>query len=324
MLDRRNGCSQISTSQAAPTVESKSHASQLTLNTQMPLPSPSRTCHPNLDKRDERIQTKGLLLPVRGRSEVRDQYGHRHRPSSNELGVSSYDCSSGSRASLLPLPDVPMVDNKQWPSSTMCCSNSTSFLTTPTSPLSILWGPEPWEASATSPNSEMESESKLPQRLGMEGFEKSPMAQLMQKYSLAAIESQLGLMEISIMWVLSLEELTLDHIVDRGEDRNRRLPRYHLGKATMDNFCSVVTAQQIFLQQAAALIVERKSHFIVDPGNTLIPILEGTSSLPQLYAAWKALITRIKLGVKAWEKYIAEYQLQADVVVLSPLSTLSC
>jgi len=172
---------------------------------------------------------------------------------------------------------------------------------------------------------DMESELKVPQRLPMEeGFGESPMAQLMQEYSSAVIESQLGPMEMSIMWVLSLEELTLDHIMDRGEDRNSRLPRYHLGKATMDNVCSVVTAQQIFLQQAAALIVERKSHFIVDPGNTLIPILQGTSSLRQLYAAWKALITRIKLGVKAWEKYMAEYQLQADVAVLSPLSTLSC
>jgi len=171
---------------------------------------------------------------------------------------------------------------------------------------------------------EMESELKAPQRLPMEGFEKSPMGQLIQEYSSARIESQLGPTEMSITSVLSLEELTLDHIVDRGEDRNYWLPHYHLGKATMDNVCSVIVAQQLFLQQAAALIVDRKSHFIVDPGDTLIPILQGTSSLPQMYTAWKVLITRIKLGVKAWEKYIAEYQLQANVAVLSPLSTFSC
>jgi len=80
----------------------------------------------------------------------------------------------------------------------------------------------------------------------------------------------------------------------------------------MDDICTVVTAQQTFLQQAAALIVERKSHYIVDPWNTLIPILQGTSSQPQLYVAWKALITRMRQGVKAWEEYIAEYQLQVD------------
>jgi len=113
-----------------------------------------------------------------------------------------------------------------------------------------------------------ETENELPalHRFRMkEGFEKSPMAQLIQEYSLAAIESQLGLTETSIIWVLSLEELTLDHIVDRGEDRNWRLPRYHLVKDTMDDVCTAVMAQQVFLQQAAALIVDRKSHFMVDP-----------------------------------------------------------
>ena len=170
---------------------------------------------------------------------------------------------------------------------------------------------------------ETENEPRTSQRLGMEdGFENSPMARLIQEYESATIESQEGPTETSITLVISLEELTPDLIVDRGEDRHKTLPRYHIAAATMKNVCMTVAAQQIFLQQAAVLISERKSHFIVDPGDTLIPILQGTSSLPQLYAAWKALITRIKLGVKAWEKYIAEYQLQADAALLSPLSTL--
>jgi len=173
------------------------------------------------------------------------------------------------------------------------------------------------------PITETESEPKPSQRLGMEeGFEKSPMAQLILEYSSATIESELGPTETSITLVLSLEELTVDLIVDRGENRDRCLPRYHLVTATMKNVCMAVAAQQIFLQRASVLISERNSHFIVDPGDTLIPILQGTSSLPQLYAAWKALLTRIKLGVKAWDKYIAEYQLQADTALLSPLSTL--
>ena len=147
------------------------------------------------------------------------------------------------------------------------------------------------------------------------------MAQLIQEYMLSSIESQLGPTETSIMLVISLEELTLDLIVDRGEIRDKALPRYHLVPATMNNVCTDVMAQQIFLQQAAALIEERKSHFVVDPGDMLIPILQGTSSLLQLYMAWKALITRLKLGQKAWEKYIAEYQLQVNTAALSPLST---
>ena len=163
---------------------------------------------------------------------------------------------------------------------------------------------------------ETENELPAPHRLGMEeGFMKFPMARLMQEYSLA---------RTNITLVLSLEELTLDLIVDRGENRNKRLPRYYLGKATMNNICGVVSAQQILLQEAATLIVERKSHFIVDPGNTLILILQGTSSLPQMYTVWRALITRIKLGVRAWEKYIVEYELQEGAAAISLPSTLHC
>ena len=124
------------------------------------------------------------------------------------------------------------------------------------------------------------------------------LAQLMLEYSS---------METRIMSILSLGELTADLIVDRGEDSRRR---YHLVKATMDNIGTVVMAQQTFVQRAAALIMERKCQFIVDPRDTLIPILQGTSSLPQLYVAWKTLIARMRLGVKTWEKYITEYQLQ--------------
>jgi len=170
---------------------------------------------------------------------------------------------------------------------------------------------------------ETENEPEILQRLGMEdGFENSPMAKLIWEYMSVTIELQVGPTETSITLVISLEELTPDLIVDRGKDRLKTLPCYHLAAATMNNVCMTVTAQQIFLRQAAVMISERKSHFIVDPGDTLIPILQGTSSLPQLYAAWKALITRMKLGVKAWEKYIAEYQLQTDAALLSPLSTL--
>ena len=127
------------------------------------------------------------------------------------------------------------------------------------------------------------------------------LAQLMQEYSSA---------ETGIMSVLSLGELNPDLIVDRGENRTSGLHRYHLAKATLDNICIVVMAQQTFVQRVAALMVEGKPRFIVDPRDTLIPILQGTNSLPQLYVAWKALMARMRLGVKTWGKYVAEYQLQ--------------
>ena len=131
--------------------------------------------------------------------------------------------------------------------------------------------------------------------------EPNELGQLMLEYSST---------ETSIMLILSLGELTVDLIIDRGEDRKRGLHRYHLARATMDHICMVVIAQQTFVQRAAALMVEGKSQFIVDLRDTLIPILQGTNSLPQLYVAWKALMARMRLGVKTWGKYVAEYQLQ--------------
>ena len=81
-----------------------------------------------------------------------------------------------------------------------------------------------------------------------EGFKKSPMAHLIEEYSSAMIQSQLGSTQRTITLVLNQEELTSDHVVDRGEDRARNLPRYHLVKAMMSILTVVVTAQQMFLQ----------------------------------------------------------------------------
>ena len=225
-----------------------------------------------------------------------------------------------------PLMDVPTVEDELCSLTTTLTSDSTPFPTTLTTAPSVLWG------SATPPIYENHSD-EVPVRLNCtiavctststhtsnvgqgllaqgqlgnlkgNGKDVGPneLGQLMVEYSS---------METSILSILSLGELTLDLIVDRGENRTRGLRRYHLVKATLDNICMVVMAQQTFVQRAAALMVEGKSQFIVDPKDTLIPILQGTNSLPQLYVAWKALMARMRLGVKTWGKYVTEYQLQ--------------
>ena len=90
------------------------------------------------------------------------------------------------------------------------------------------------------------SSSMVPESTSTTPSEISPMAQLMQEYSSA---------ETGIMLVLSLGELTPDLIVERGKDGTRGLRHYHLVKATLDNICMVVMAQQTFVQRAAALMV---------------------------------------------------------------------
>ena len=176
------------------------------------------------------------------------------------------------------------------------------------------------------PIMEIEPETERDSRMGMEnGFENSPMARLVKEYSGDADDLEAAGIptETNVNLLLDVTELSPDMIVDRGLERDRGLPQYLLNTLNYDRIAVVVTEQQIFLERAAALITERNNYFRIDPGDTLLPILKGTSSLPQLRAAWLALRHRIELGTKAWKKYIAEYQLPVDSKpTLSPLSTL--
>ena len=171
---------------------------------------------------------------------------------------------------------------------------------------------------------ETDRESLASHRLGMEnGFEDSPMARLLREYSAQDLEGQGPSTETKVQLILEVEELGPEMIVDRGPERPSMLPRYHLTTKDLDRAQSAVAKLQVFLQQAARLIEERQSHYLVDPGDTLLPILAGTSSLGQMNVAWKALRLRMELGTKAWRKYIEEYkQAPDDNLILSPLSTL--
>ena len=186
--------------------------------------------------------------------------------------------------------------------------------------------PPPTTGQPIEPIMEIEPETERDSRMGMEnGFENSPMARLVKEYSGDADDLEAAGIptETNINLLLDVPELSPDMIVDRGSERDRGLPRYHLNTLNFDRMTAVVTEQQIFLERAAALIMERTNYFKIDPGDTLLPILQGTSSLAQLRAAWLALRHRIELGTKAWKKYIAEYQLPIDAKpTLSPLSTL--
>jgi hypothetical protein len=163
-------------------------------------------------------------------------------------------------------------------------------------------------------------------RLGMEnGFENSPMARLLREYSGEGGELEASSVptKTNVDLILGVSELTPHMIVDRGPEGDQRLPRYHLATLHLDRMSTVITELQIFVERAAGIIMERTNYFKIDPGDTLLPLLKGTSSLPQLRAAWLALRHRIELATKAWKKYSVEYQLPPDSKpVLSPISTL--
>jgi len=127
-------------------------------------------------------------------------------------------------------------------------------------------------------------------RLGMErGFEHSPMAKLIREFTLVDDESQRIPTMTDIAFFLSIPELSQEMVVDRGPNHDKGLPHYVLEASNLQLMEIVVMELQIFIQQALGLIVEQRSHFIIDPGDTMMSILRGTSSLAQLNAAWSAL-----------------------------------
>ena len=127
-------------------------------------------------------------------------------------------------------------------------------------------------------------------RLGMErGFEHSPMAKLIREFTSVDDKSQCIPTATNITFFLSIPELSQEMVVDRGPNHDKGLPHYVLEASNLQLMEIVVMELQIFIQQALGLIVEQRSHFIIDPGDTMMSILRGTSSLAQLNAAWSAL-----------------------------------
>ena len=190
-------------------------------------------------------------------------------------------------------------------------STTAAVLITPASPSTTSAVPDIQPASTRYPIGtimEADKESVSGYRFGMEeGFDNSPMAKLIRQYEPEDVESQILSTQTKVRLIIEIEELGPEMIVDRGLVRTSGLLRYHLASKDLDRIQSTVTELQLFLQQAARLIEERQTHFIINPGDTLLPILAGTSSLGQMNAAWQAIRLRIELGTKAWKKYIAEY-----------------
>ncbi|KAK6997336.1 hypothetical protein R3P38DRAFT_2798465 [Favolaschia claudopus] len=78
------------------------------------------------------------------------------------------------------------------------------------------------------------------------------------------------------------------------------------------NFLACVTRVsaelQEFLRQAANMVPGRTSHFVVDPEDSCLPVLNGAQDLNQLEAAWELLRSRLELGHRFFLKYVEEFK----------------
>ena len=151
----------------------------------------------------------------------------------------------------------------------------------------------------------------------------SPMAKLMEQYS--GEEDGTNLSTEARVTLLATKDDLEPELIEKMEDPNKGITKYKLSDEFFEDFSKASTELQIFVEKAAGLLEERTRHFIVDPKDTLLHILKGTSSLPQLNVAWKTIQKRLELGHRTLNKYMEQYQHTPNPhmeLLLSPVSTL--
>ena len=153
-------------------------------------------------------------------------------------------------------------------------------------------------------------------------YKESPMAKLLNEYLTEQLGDSSLSTEATIILLVTMQDLEAEHITI-VEDRNRGTTKYKLSDDLLEDLSRITVELQVYVEKAANFIDERSRHFTVDPKDTLLQILRGTTSLPQLNVAWKTMQKRLELGHKTLQKYALQYQGDPhDELLLSPISTL--
>jgi hypothetical protein len=110
------------------------------------------------------------------------------------------------------------------------------------------------------------------------GYALSEMADLRRMY-LESSNTSTSLQE-SITLLAGKTHLVQKDIVDRGVDAmDLSKPRFFINQELERCIASTATDMQGLLEQAADLIQDRDSHFIIDPEDVLLPSLRGCSTI---------------------------------------------
>ena len=166
-----------------------------------------------------------------------------------------------------------------------------------------------------------EMETPIITRGSAESYKDSPMVKLMEQYS--GEEDGADLSTEAWVTLLATKDNLEPELIERVEDLNKGITKYKLLDDFLEELSKMSTELQVFVEKAAGLLQERTRHFIVNPKDTLIHILKGTSSLPQLNVAWKTIQRHLELGNRTLNKYMQQYQLDPHTeLLLSPISTL--
>ena len=151
-------------------------------------------------------------------------------------------------------------------------------------------------------------------------YEDSPMFRLKQEFMSGGEEVNSTFMLVTAF--AAKTTLLASDIVDRGRERLCDTPRFHLHSSIFTELHKAIYKFQFYLERAAGLIRDRSRHFIIDPTDTFMTLLNGAYDLAQIHAAWLGVMTRLKLGLKFLDKYEEEYKGTTEDLPLSPISTL--
>ena len=151
-------------------------------------------------------------------------------------------------------------------------------------------------------------------------YEDSPMFRLKQEFMSGGEQDSSTFLLVTTFAAKST--LLASDIVDRGPERPCGIPHFHLHTSIFTDLHKASCEFQFYLERAAGLIRNRNRHFIIDPKDTFMTLLNGAYDLAQIHAAWLGITTRLRLGLKFLDKYEEEYKGTAEEPPLSPISTL--
>ncbi|KAK7044986.1 hypothetical protein R3P38DRAFT_3177211 [Favolaschia claudopus] len=135
-----------------------------------------------------------------------------------------------------------------------------------------------------------------PTSMSLEDYSASAMGSLQREYIQPVGDDQPSTFSL-VQCLLARNKLAKSDIYDRG-----------LAPPLLRDIEREIGELQSFLQSAAALVPTRTTHFVVDPGESCVPILD-------------ILRARLQTGHRFFTKYIEEFK-SSQSIPSSPVSTV--
>ncbi|KAJ7140425.1 hypothetical protein C8R46DRAFT_1046929 [Mycena filopes] len=152
------------------------------------------------------------------------------------------------------------------------------------------------------------------------GYAMSEMADLQREYLKEGLEESSLFLRVNS--VISKKALDARDILDRGNANVDPRPRFCVKPDLLTRVDLTIGDMQSVLKRAASLVPGKLRHFVIDPHNTLVPVLQGSNNLDEIHVSWLAINRRMELAQKFMDKYEMEYQVsENDVRPASPATT---